>query len=111
MGRHITEQAHLLHYNNNRGCAYLSTHFCLIDAMQDALVRAGIQPDEHIRYSSADIVAAIEEQLGSQPLVHCSRGSLTEVRQFVRRPHVSVYVMGAKRAVHMRCAGFQQRWL
>jgi hypothetical protein len=48
--------------------------------LQDALVRAGIQPDEHIRYPSSAFVAAVEEQLGAQPLVHCVRGRLTEVR-------------------------------
>jgi len=46
-------------------------------------VRAGIQPDAHIKYSSHDIVAAVEQHIGAQPLVHCSRGSLTEVSHMV----------------------------
>ena len=49
-------------------------------AVQDALVRAGIQPDEHILYPSSAFVTAVEEQLGAQPLVHCVKGRLTEVR-------------------------------
>lgn len=46
-------------------------------------MRAGIQPDAHIQYSSHDVVAAVEQHVGAQPLVHCSRGSLTEVSHAV----------------------------
>lgn len=48
-------------------------------AAQDGLLRAGIQPDAQIRYRAADIIDAVEQQLGAQPLVHCIKGQLTEV--------------------------------
>lgn len=47
--------------------------------LERALLRAGIQPDSHITYTSEDISVAIEEELGAQPLVHCTSGKLNEV--------------------------------
>ena len=47
---------------------------------QRALLRAGIRPDNHILYTAADIVTAVEEDLGVQPLVHCVGGKISEVR-------------------------------
>ena len=37
-------------------------------------------PDPSATYTSDDIVAAIKSGLGAEPLVHCERGMVTEVR-------------------------------
>lgn len=47
--------------------------------LERALLRAGIRPDSQIKYTSHDIATAVEEDLGAQPLVHCTSGKLSEV--------------------------------
>ncbi len=47
---------------------------------QTALAAANIVPDPSATYTSDEIVAAIKSGLGAEPLVHCERGMVTEVR-------------------------------
>ncbi len=47
---------------------------------QTALAAANIVPDPSATYTSDEIVAAIKGGLGAEPLVHCERGMVTEVR-------------------------------
>mmetsp|Transcript_4652 Transcript_4652/g.13381 ORF Transcript_4652/g.13381 Transcript_4652/m.13381 type:complete len:225 (+) Transcript_4652:164-838(+) len=49
------------------------------NSLERALLLAGIRPDAQIRYTSADIVAAVESHLGVQPLVHCVSGKVSEI--------------------------------
>ena len=48
--------------------------------LQAALAEGGVVPSNRVRYSSAQMVSAIKGGIGSEPLVHCSGGKLTEVR-------------------------------
>ena len=50
--------------------------------LQAALAEGGVVPSNRARYSSAQMVSAIKAGIGSEPLVHCSGGKLTEVRGF-----------------------------
>ena len=48
---------------------------------QKALADGGVVPSHHVHYSSQQMVAAIKEGIGAEPLIHCNRGKLTEVRR------------------------------
>ena len=52
----------------------------LCNGAQAALAAANIVPDPSATYTSDEIVAAIKSGLGAEPLVHCERGMVTEVR-------------------------------
>lgn len=47
--------------------------------LESALAEGGVVPSAHARYSSAQMVTAIKHGIGSEPLVHCSGGKLTEI--------------------------------
>ena len=82
---------------------------CVVVRTQTALAAAGVIPDPTATYTSDTIVSAIQSGLGSEPLVHCEKGMLTEVRQ---RPLGDPCGVGHPDGVLASCVSPSlQRWI